>query len=48
MYYGDLIQSDTFQTFTVYFFVALFYLVLTVPLSFGVKYLEHHLAQARV
>ena len=40
MYYGDLIQSDTFQTFSVYLFVAVFYLVLTVPLSFGVKYLE--------
>jgi putative glutamine transport system permease protein len=46
MYYGDLIQSDTFQTFTVYFFVALFYLVLTVPLSFGVKYLERRFVVA--
>jgi len=47
MYYGDLIQSDTFATFSVYFFVALFYLVLTVPLSFGVRFLESHLAQPR-
>lgn len=45
MYYGDLIQSDTFQTFPVYLFVALFYLVLTVPLSFGVKSLEQRLTR---
>jgi len=43
MYYGDLIQSDTFQTFDVYIFVAVFYLVLTIPLSLLVKYLENHL-----
>ena len=45
MYYGDLIQSDTFQTFDVYIFVAVFYLVLTIPLSLLVKYLEHRLAR---
>lgn len=45
MYYGDLIQSDTFVTFDVYIFVAMFYLVITIPLSFGVGYLERRLAK---
>ncbi|MNO83437.1 putative glutamine ABC transporter permease protein GlnM [compost metagenome] len=40
MYYADLINSDTFLPVTVYTFVALFYLVLTVPLSFAVLYME--------
>lgn len=40
MYYGDLVHSDTFQTFDVYIFVALFYLVLTVPLSLVINRLE--------
>ncbi|WP_018132622.1 amino acid ABC transporter permease [Effusibacillus pohliae] len=44
MYYADLISSDTFVTFDVYVFVAMFYLVLTVPLSWGVRYLERRLA----
>jgi aspartate/glutamate/glutamine transport system permease protein len=47
MYFGDLISSDTFVTFDVYIFVALFYLVLTVPLSLGVGYLERRLAKTR-
>jgi putative glutamine transport system permease protein len=45
MYFGDLISSETFVTFSVYIFVGLFYLVLTVPLSFAVRYLEHRLAR---
>lgn len=45
MYYGDLVHSDTFQTFDVYIFVALFYLFLTVPLSLALKYLERRLAR---
>ncbi|WP_373232411.1 amino acid ABC transporter permease [Cohnella sp.] len=45
MYYGDIISSDTFVTFSVYIFVGLFYLVLTVPLSFAVRYLESRLAR---
>jgi len=40
MYYGDLIASETFATFDTYIFVAVFYLALTVPLTFGVNYLE--------
>lgn len=45
MYYGDIISSETFVTFSVYIFVGLFYLVLTVPLSFAVRYLEVRLAR---
>jgi putative glutamine transport system permease protein len=47
MYFGDLISSDTFVTFDVYIFVALFYLVLTIPLSLGVGYLERRLSKTR-
>jgi putative glutamine transport system permease protein len=45
MYYGDIIASDTFVTFSTYIFVGLFYLVLTVPLSFAVRYMEVRLAR---
>jgi putative glutamine transport system permease protein len=45
MYYGDIIASDTFVTFSVYIFVGMFYLVLTVPLSFAVRYMEARLAR---
>jgi putative glutamine transport system permease protein len=45
MYYGDIIASETFVTFSVYIFVGLFYLVLTVPLSFAIRYLEGRLAR---
>ncbi|EJW19739.1 amino acid ABC transporter permease [Paenibacillus alvei] len=41
MYQADLINSDTFDTFSTYMFAGLFYLLLTVPLSFGIRYLEH-------
>ncbi|EPY03915.1 glutamine ABC transporter permease [Paenibacillus alvei TS-15] len=40
MYQADLINSDTFDTFSTYIFAAMFYLVLTIPLSFGIRYLE--------
>ncbi|MFS0780227.1 amino acid ABC transporter permease [Bacillus sp. 1P06AnD] len=40
MYAGDLIANSTFKTFDTYIFVALFYLVLTIPLNFFVIYLE--------
>lgn len=46
MYFGDLVSSDTFVVFDVYIFVGLFYLVLTVPLSLGVGYLERRLAKS--
>ncbi|UAL53482.1 MULTISPECIES: amino acid ABC transporter permease [Metabacillus] len=46
MYHGDLISSDTFVVFDVYIFVAVFYLILTIPLSIGVGYLEKRLAKS--
>ncbi|MGY4764349.1 amino acid ABC transporter permease [Paenibacillus caseinilyticus] len=44
MYFGDIISTEVFVTFSVYIFVAMFYLVLTIPISFGVRYLEKRLA----
>ena len=46
MYHADLISADTFLPFTVYTIVALFYLLLTVPLSFAVHYMERRLAKS--
>ncbi|PGM56994.1 amino acid ABC transporter permease [Bacillus sp. AFS053548] len=46
MYQGDLISAMTYVTFDTYIFVALFYLVLTIPLSIGVTYLEKRLARS--
>lgn len=45
MYQGDLISSRTFVTFDVYIFVAIFYLIITLPLSWGVNRLEKRLAR---
>lgn len=45
MYYADIISSETFVVFSVYIFVAMFYLVLTVPISMIVGYLERRLAK---
>jgi putative glutamine transport system permease protein len=36
MYFADSIATETYRTFDTYIFVALFYLVLTLPLSYGV------------
>ncbi|MDF2959342.1 MAG: amino acid transporter permease [Paenibacillus sp.] len=47
MYYADLISTKSFVTFSVYIFVALFYLIITVPLSIGLSYLERRMAGAR-
>ncbi|CAG9621045.1 amino acid ABC transporter permease [Sutcliffiella rhizosphaerae] len=44
MYYADLVSSQTYVVFSVYIFVALFYLVITIPLSFIVEYLERRLS----
>ncbi|HJV44185.1 MAG TPA: amino acid ABC transporter permease [Bacillota bacterium] len=44
MYQGDLISASTFVVFDVYIFVGIFYLILTIPLSFLVRYLERRLA----
>ncbi|MEK3935337.1 amino acid ABC transporter permease [Sporosarcina sp. FSL W7-1349] len=46
MYQGDLISAKTYIVFDVYIFVALFYLVITIPLSLGVNYLEKRLANS--
>ncbi|MDQ0218813.1 amino acid ABC transporter permease [Peribacillus cavernae] len=46
MYQADLISSRTYVVFDVYIFVALFYLILTIPLSLGVGYLEKRLAKS--
>ncbi|NOU92411.1 ABC transporter permease subunit [Paenibacillus sp. LMG 31456] len=47
MYYADLISTKSFVTFSVYIFVALFYLVITIPLSIGLSYLERRMAGVR-
>ncbi|WP_274654543.1 amino acid ABC transporter permease [Paenibacillus humicola] len=46
MYFGDLINSETYDTISTYAFVALFYLVLTIPLSFASRMLERRLARS--
>ncbi|WP_159881779.1 amino acid ABC transporter permease [Paenibacillus puerhi] len=43
MYFGDIVSTQTFITFDVYIFVGLFYLMLTIPLSLLVGYLERRL-----
>ncbi|MBD0408047.1 amino acid ABC transporter permease [Bacillus sp. 1021] len=46
MYQADLVSSSTLVVFDVYIFVALFYLILTIPLSIGVHYLERRLGKS--
>lgn len=46
MYQADLINASTFLPFTVYTLVAMFYLLLTVPLSYAVHYMERRLARS--
>lgn len=46
MYFADYIHEKTYVTFDTYIFVALFYLVLTIPLSLLVNYLERRLARS--
>lgn len=46
MYQADLISADTFLPFPVYTIVALFYLLLTVPLSLAVHYMERRFAKS--
>lgn len=43
MYFADIISTDTYRTFDTYIFVAIFYLVLTVPLSYGIRVWERRL-----
>lgn len=42
MYHADLIASKTFHIFETYLIVACFYLLLTIPLSLFVHWLERH------
>lgn len=44
MYQGDLIASTTFNTIGTYTLIGLLYLVMTLPVSYLMKYLENHLA----
>jgi putative glutamine transport system permease protein len=44
MYQGDVIASNTFQTIPTYIIVGIFYLILTLPLSYYMQYLEKKLA----
>ncbi len=46
MYQADLVSSSTLVVFDVYIFVALFYLIVTIPLSIGVHYLERRLGKS--
>ncbi|AKP46397.1 MULTISPECIES: amino acid ABC transporter permease [Bacillus] len=46
MYYADIIHEKTWITFDTYIFVGMFYLVLTIPLSLLVNYLERRLARS--
>ncbi|MCR8642274.1 amino acid ABC transporter permease [Paenibacillus sp. N1-5-1-14] len=45
MYFGDHIASETYATVDTYFFVAVLYLILTLPLSYLSLYLERRLAR---
>jgi putative glutamine transport system permease protein len=46
MYQADLINSETFDVFSTYIFVGMFYLLLTVPLSLLVGYMEKRWSRA--
>ncbi len=46
MYFGDIVNSETFNAVDTYIFVGMFYLILTVPLSLAVGYLERRLAKS--
>ncbi|WP_090819391.1 amino acid ABC transporter permease [Paenibacillus sp. yr247] len=45
MYFGDQIASETYATFDTYIFVAVLYLILTLPLSYTALRLERRLAR---
>jgi putative glutamine transport system permease protein len=45
MYFGEKVEAETFITFHTYIIVALFYLVLTIPLSYASGLLERRLAK---
>ncbi|KGE19415.1 amino acid ABC transporter permease [Paenibacillus wynnii] len=43
MYFADIVSTETYRTFDTYIFVAVFYLVLTLPLSYGIRVWERRL-----
>lgn len=43
MYFADIINTETYRTFDTYIFVAIFYLLLTLPLSYGIRVWERKL-----
>lgn len=45
MYYGDLIASETFITLETYTLIAIFYLVITLPLTYAMQGLEAYIAK---
>lgn len=47
MYYADIISTDTFVVFSVYIFVACFYLLITIPLSLAISFVERRLHTVR-
>lgn len=46
MYFADAVHEKTYVTFDTYIFVAMFYLVITIPLSLLVNYFEKRMAKA--
>lgn len=47
MYHADIVSSETYVVFDVYIFVAIFYLILTIPLSVFVNFLEKRMLVTR-
>lgn len=43
MYQGNMVAANSFDTFTAYIIVGIFYLILTLPLSYYMQYLEKRL-----
>jgi len=46
MYQGNMVAANTFDTFSTYIIVAIFYLVITLPLSYYMQHLEQKLKRA--
>ncbi|USS91572.1 amino acid ABC transporter permease [Fructobacillus americanaquae] len=43
MYQGNIVAANSFDTFTTYIIIGLFYLLITLPLSYYIQHLEHKL-----
>ncbi|CAK1232217.1 amino acid ABC transporter permease [Fructobacillus evanidus] len=43
MYQGNIVAANSFDTFTTYIIIGLFYLIITLPLSYYIQHLEHKL-----